>query len=169
MNCKIEKTKISGKLFCPANKSYSHRAVFLASGSCSSPGWNWPAVTRACATPRISQLRVLGPMNTRRNAGWHPESVVEFYKPSSGQADSPSGAGPRSRKGASMGTASTGRGWPAVEPGHPQPIPRIPSALRPRFRSRSPQHDGAPRGGIRGAPCTSCSAPSWRSGPSGRA
>jgi len=31
MNCEIEKTKVSGKLFCPSNKSYSHRAVFLAS------------------------------------------------------------------------------------------------------------------------------------------
>ncbi len=31
MNCEIEKTKISGKLICPPNKSYSHRAVFLAS------------------------------------------------------------------------------------------------------------------------------------------
>jgi len=31
MNCEIEKSKISGKLICPPNKSYSHRAVFLAS------------------------------------------------------------------------------------------------------------------------------------------
>jgi 3-phosphoshikimate 1-carboxyvinyltransferase len=31
MNCEIEKTKISGKLVCPPNKSYSHRAIFLAS------------------------------------------------------------------------------------------------------------------------------------------
>ena len=30
MNCEIEKTKISGKLICPPNKSYSHRAVFLS-------------------------------------------------------------------------------------------------------------------------------------------
>ncbi len=31
MNCKIEKAKISGKIVCPPNKSYTHRAVFLAS------------------------------------------------------------------------------------------------------------------------------------------
>lgn len=31
MNCKIEKSKISGHITCPANKSYSHRAIFLAS------------------------------------------------------------------------------------------------------------------------------------------
>lgn len=31
MNCKVEKSKISGHITCPANKSYSHRAVFLAS------------------------------------------------------------------------------------------------------------------------------------------
>jgi len=31
MNCKVEKSKISGHIICPANKSYSHRAIFLAS------------------------------------------------------------------------------------------------------------------------------------------
>ena len=31
MKCKIEKSKISGQIICPANKSYSHRAIFLAS------------------------------------------------------------------------------------------------------------------------------------------
>jgi len=31
MNCKVEKTKISGNLVCPSNKSYTHRAIFLAS------------------------------------------------------------------------------------------------------------------------------------------
>ncbi len=31
MNCKIEKSKISGKIICPPNKSYTHRAIFLAS------------------------------------------------------------------------------------------------------------------------------------------
>ena len=30
MNCKIEKSKINGKIVCPANKSYTHRAIFLA-------------------------------------------------------------------------------------------------------------------------------------------
>jgi len=30
MNCKIEKSKLSGKILCPANKSYTHRALFLA-------------------------------------------------------------------------------------------------------------------------------------------
>lgn len=30
MNCNIEKSKISGKIVCPPNKSYTHRAVFLA-------------------------------------------------------------------------------------------------------------------------------------------
>lgn len=30
MNCKVEKSKISGVIFCPTNKSYSHRAIFLA-------------------------------------------------------------------------------------------------------------------------------------------
>ena len=30
MNCKIEKSKLSGIIVCPANKSYTHRAVFLA-------------------------------------------------------------------------------------------------------------------------------------------
>jgi 3-phosphoshikimate 1-carboxyvinyltransferase len=31
MNCKVEKSKVSGHIACPANKSYSHRAIFLAS------------------------------------------------------------------------------------------------------------------------------------------
>lgn len=31
MNCKVEKSKITGHITCPANKSYSHRAIFLAS------------------------------------------------------------------------------------------------------------------------------------------
>ena len=31
MKCKIEKSKISGEIVCPANKSYTHRAIFLAS------------------------------------------------------------------------------------------------------------------------------------------
>jgi 3-phosphoshikimate 1-carboxyvinyltransferase len=31
MNCKVKKTKISGKIICPTNKSYTHRAIFLAS------------------------------------------------------------------------------------------------------------------------------------------
>ena len=30
MNCKVEKSKLSGNLVCPPNKSYSHRAIFLA-------------------------------------------------------------------------------------------------------------------------------------------
>ena len=30
MNCKIEKSKLVGKIICPANKSYTHRAIFLA-------------------------------------------------------------------------------------------------------------------------------------------
>ena len=31
MSCKIEKAKLSGKIVCPANKSYTHRAVMIAS------------------------------------------------------------------------------------------------------------------------------------------
>jgi 3-phosphoshikimate 1-carboxyvinyltransferase len=31
MNCKVEKSKLSGTISCPPNKSYSHRAIFLAS------------------------------------------------------------------------------------------------------------------------------------------
>ncbi|MHA7734415.1 3-phosphoshikimate 1-carboxyvinyltransferase [Nitrosopumilus sp. S6] len=31
MKCKVEKSKISGQIVCPANKSYTHRAIFLAS------------------------------------------------------------------------------------------------------------------------------------------
>ena len=30
MKCKIEKSKISGEVICPANKSYTHRAIFLS-------------------------------------------------------------------------------------------------------------------------------------------
>jgi len=30
MNCNIQKSKLSGKITCPANKSYTHRAIFLA-------------------------------------------------------------------------------------------------------------------------------------------
>tara|TARA_Y100000590_G_scaffold181413_1_gene206793 strand:+ start:10121 stop:11383 length:1263 start_codon:yes stop_codon:yes gene_type:complete len=30
MNCKINQSKISGRINCPANKSYTHRAIFLA-------------------------------------------------------------------------------------------------------------------------------------------
>ena len=30
MNCKIEKSKLVGKITCPSNKSYTHRAIFLA-------------------------------------------------------------------------------------------------------------------------------------------
>lgn len=31
MSCKVEKSKLSGSLVCPPNKSYTHRAIFLAS------------------------------------------------------------------------------------------------------------------------------------------
>ena len=31
MKCKIEKSRITGQIICPSNKSYSHRAIFLAS------------------------------------------------------------------------------------------------------------------------------------------
>ena len=31
MKCKVEKSKISGEVICPPNKSYTHRAIFLAS------------------------------------------------------------------------------------------------------------------------------------------
>lgn len=31
MKCKVEKSKITGNINCPANKSYTHRAIFLAS------------------------------------------------------------------------------------------------------------------------------------------
>ena len=31
MICKIEKSTISGQIVCPSNKSYTHRAIFLAS------------------------------------------------------------------------------------------------------------------------------------------
>ena len=30
MNCKIGKSKLNGRIICPANKSYTHRAIFLA-------------------------------------------------------------------------------------------------------------------------------------------
>jgi len=31
MKCEVKKSKISGQIVCPANKSYTHRAIFLAS------------------------------------------------------------------------------------------------------------------------------------------
>ena len=31
MKCKVEQSKLSGTITCPANKSYTHRAIFLAS------------------------------------------------------------------------------------------------------------------------------------------
>ncbi|HSG83601.1 MAG: 3-phosphoshikimate 1-carboxyvinyltransferase [Nitrosopumilus sp.] len=31
MKCRVEKSKISGEIICPPNKSYTHRAIFLAS------------------------------------------------------------------------------------------------------------------------------------------
>jgi len=31
MKCRVEKSRISGTILCPANKSYTHRAIFLAS------------------------------------------------------------------------------------------------------------------------------------------
>ena len=30
MKCKIQKSNLSGELTCPANKSYTHRAIFLS-------------------------------------------------------------------------------------------------------------------------------------------
>ena len=30
MNCKIQKSKLNGRIVCPSNKSYTHRAIFLA-------------------------------------------------------------------------------------------------------------------------------------------
>ena len=30
MNCRIEKSKLNGRIVCPPNKSYTHRAIFLA-------------------------------------------------------------------------------------------------------------------------------------------
>jgi len=30
MNCRIEKSSLNGKITCPSNKSYTHRAIFLA-------------------------------------------------------------------------------------------------------------------------------------------
>ena len=31
MNCRVEKSEVDGKIVCPSNKSYTHRAIFLAS------------------------------------------------------------------------------------------------------------------------------------------
>ena len=31
MNCRVEKSEINGNIVCPSNKSYTHRAIFLAS------------------------------------------------------------------------------------------------------------------------------------------
>jgi len=31
MNCRVEKSEVSGEIICPSNKSYTHRAIFLAS------------------------------------------------------------------------------------------------------------------------------------------
>ncbi|MGI0070187.1 MAG: 3-phosphoshikimate 1-carboxyvinyltransferase, partial [Nitrosopumilaceae archaeon] len=31
MKCKVEKSELSGTISCPPNKSYTHRAIFLAS------------------------------------------------------------------------------------------------------------------------------------------
>ena len=31
MKCRVEKSKISGHIICPSNKSYTHRAIFIAS------------------------------------------------------------------------------------------------------------------------------------------
>ena len=31
MNCKVEKSKISGVIDCPSNKSYTNRGIYLAS------------------------------------------------------------------------------------------------------------------------------------------
>ena len=31
MKCKIEKARLDGNVVCPPNKSYTHRAIFLAS------------------------------------------------------------------------------------------------------------------------------------------
>jgi len=30
MNCKIQKSRLNGRIICPSNKSYTHRAIFLA-------------------------------------------------------------------------------------------------------------------------------------------
>ena len=30
MKCKIEKSNLNGEIVCPANKSYTHRALFLS-------------------------------------------------------------------------------------------------------------------------------------------
>ena len=31
MKCKVDKSSISGEITCPQNKSYTHRAIFMAS------------------------------------------------------------------------------------------------------------------------------------------
>ena len=31
MKCRVEKSEIDGSIECPSNKSYTHRAIFLAS------------------------------------------------------------------------------------------------------------------------------------------
>ncbi|MGI0004516.1 MAG: 3-phosphoshikimate 1-carboxyvinyltransferase, partial [Candidatus Nitrosotenuis sp.] len=31
MNCKVNQSKLTGTIMCPSNKSYTHRAIFLAS------------------------------------------------------------------------------------------------------------------------------------------
>ena len=31
MKCRVEKSKISGHIIFPSNKSYTHRAIFIAS------------------------------------------------------------------------------------------------------------------------------------------
>lgn len=31
MNCDVSKSTLSGSVICPSNKSYTHRAIFLAS------------------------------------------------------------------------------------------------------------------------------------------
>ena len=30
MNCRVEKSEVSGEIICPSNKRYTHRAIFLA-------------------------------------------------------------------------------------------------------------------------------------------
>ena len=29
MNCKIQKSKLKGRIVCPSNKKHTHRAIFL--------------------------------------------------------------------------------------------------------------------------------------------
>ena len=31
MKCRVEKSEINGDIICPPNKSYTHRAIFIAS------------------------------------------------------------------------------------------------------------------------------------------